>query len=171
MNLDGDQFAEVVQPQGSLMRDDCLRLVVSSSAPERESDKIVMLGERQRLNAIQSMAGSLEVSGFQVVNQMGVRVAGLLGLLGREVSTLRQCEGGQGAKSIFLVSVRHAQSFNLFEGLCSIDERVKSLEIKKASPNGIAAVRLCGNALCPGVVKAVIVQTATDDGLDGSTVG
>jgi len=46
MNLDGDQFAEVVQPQGSLMRDDRLRLVVSSSAPERESDKIVMLGER-----------------------------------------------------------------------------------------------------------------------------
>lgn len=74
------------------------------------------------------LTGSLEVPSLEVVDEVREVVARFLGLLGREIAPLGRRQSGQGSEGVFLASVRHAQTFRLFEGLCSIGSGVKGLE-------------------------------------------
>jgi hypothetical protein len=88
VDLARNQFTKVVKTEGRLVGDDRLRLVIPPSAPEEESNKVVMLGTGEPGNAIEAMPGSLEVPSLEVVDEVREVVACFFGLFGREIATL-----------------------------------------------------------------------------------
>jgi hypothetical protein len=82
-----------------------------------------MFRERDCRDSIEAMPHTLKVPGFDVIDQMRVEIARLFGLLGREISTLRGGKAVDRSKGRFRVPIGHAQTFRLFEGLCTIGQR------------------------------------------------
>lgn len=86
----GEDIAEVVDSKGGLVGDDRLGSVVTTPAPERPADEVVMLRCGQVGKAVETAADPLEVAGPGVIIEMLLPIADRRSLLGGEVTTLER---------------------------------------------------------------------------------
>ncbi len=86
------EFRKVMERERRLVRNDSLRSIVTSTAPKPETRKVVVIRERQRWDAIKTVAGPLKVACANVVTEVRRGIAGALGLASREVASLRSSD-------------------------------------------------------------------------------
>ena len=88
VNAVGEEFGQVVEDEGRLVRDDGLGLVLLVSTPERKSDEVVVFGRRDRRQAVEAVFDPLEVPSRLVVVEVLVAVTCFYGLLCGEIATM-----------------------------------------------------------------------------------
>lgn len=107
MHLPGENVAEIVDSQGGLMGDDCLWPIVTTPAPKKPADEVVVLRRRQVGNSIEAAADSLEVTYLGVVVEMLLAVTGHGSLLGSEVAALERRASVEFPSSLGSAAVSH----------------------------------------------------------------
>ena len=89
------QFREIVEYECGLMGNDCLGHLVPVSAPQCQTDEIIMFVQRNDGKAVKAMIDSLKISGSKMIFEVRVVITNFLSLLRREVSPLPLCERGK----------------------------------------------------------------------------
>lgn len=112
------QLAEPVNTQRRLVGSHCLRFVIAAAAPERQSNQIIVFGDRDLGQPIDAATDTLEVSFLHVVVRVLFRVASLLGLLGREIAALLGGQLVERSSCRLGVSIAHVQRSKIFGPVC-----------------------------------------------------
>ena len=108
------EFGKFVERECCLVRNNRLGSIVAPTAPKPETHKVVVIGERQRWDAVKTVAGPLKVARNNVVAEMRRGIPGSLGLASREIASLRYSDVCQPTQSNFGITIWHGINLQMF---------------------------------------------------------